>query len=118
MTKVGLEAALAVAVQSNKLPDFRLQMALNHQNQIFANFLQQNGIQLPQMQQPGPMNNVPQQNYRNPYPVMTNQGPMGMPTVPGRASNFQSQNPSAMEQALEAMPLEQLEKLLKQNNMI
>jgi len=50
VTKVGLEAALAHATQTNRIPDLRMQMALQAQANQIAQYLQANGIQLPQPQ--------------------------------------------------------------------
>lgn len=109
MNKVGLEAAYNHAIQNNRMPDFRLQAALNMQQQQFLNYLQQNGIQLPN-QQNQTQNNTQQQyqqpQYQNPYPVM---GAQGIPTV---ARNQSPQVNSEVMNAAENMSLEQLGKLL------
>lgn len=114
MTKAGLEASLNHAIQNNRLPDFRIQAALNQQQQAFINYLQANNLPLPQANnqssyQP-PVNNVPQ----NPYPVMTNQGPAGIPTI----SRTQSQMPKNVENALEGLSLDQITKLMKDNGLL
>lgn len=113
MTKVGLESAYNHAIQNNRIPDFRLQAALNLQQQQFLNYLQANNIQLPQQTQQVQQNNVPQTQYQqpqfqtqNPYPVM---GPQGIPTV---ARNQSPQLSMEAERAAEGMSLEQLGKLL------
>lgn len=111
MNKLGLEAAYNHAIQNQKLPDFRLQQALNNQQQSFMAYLQQNNIPLPQTQNQTQqrVNNVPQQ--QNPYPVMS---PQGIPTVP-RNQNAQY---TPAEQSADNMSLEQLEKILKANGML
>ena len=105
--KVGLEAAYAHGISSNVIPDFKLQFALQQQQQQFLQYLQSQGLPIPGQT---PQNNVTQQQ---PY-IQSNQQVGGIPTLP---RNGGQQSNTTVDQ-LENMSLEQIEKILKQNNMI
>lgn len=108
LTKAGLEAAYNQAIQEQKVPDYRMNQALQTQQQHFLNYLQQNNLPLPQNYQ---QNNVPVQQQQ----YVPQQGNYGIPTV---ARNQPQNQGNSVEQALENMSLEQLESLLRKNGAI
>lgn len=123
MTQIGLEAALVHAAQTNRMPDFKLQYALQNQANQIAQYLQANGIQLPQQ------NQQPQNNYVAQQPVVQqyqqqpqynqfqgNQFQGNRPGIPSVPRN-QPQQYTATEQALENMSYEQLESFVMKNGL-